>query len=456
MAPMSHIRRSAAFPALACAFILAGCMETPAAAQVPAFPGAEGAGAMSLGGRGGRVLRVTNLNDSGPGSLRAAVEAPGPRIVVFDVGGTISLVKPLWIRNDQITIAGQTAPGGGITLRDRGLRIAASDVVVRFIRSRLGDWGGADDDAFSVASGRRIILDHVSASWGTDETLSTSPNWRNYRDLRDVTVQWSIISESLCDSMPGKPRHCYGSLVGQSGGAQTSYHHNLWASHGGRMPRPGNLRPPSQDPLGGILDFRSNVMYNWGARQAGYNGGPPAKITYNFVNNSYWTGPDSRATLFFDERDPLATAWFSGNSLDGTVLADQYSNVAGSQRPGYRLARPAAVAPVSTDSASTAYEKVLRHAGASLARDAVDMRVVAGVRNRTGRLIESQRDVGGWPVLAPGRPWLDSDGDGMPDDWERSRRLNPRDPRDGSADADRDGYTNVEEWLNALAAPAMG
>lgn len=435
---------------------VAGCMEAPAGAQVPAFPGAQGAGATSLGGRGGRVLRVTNLNDSGPGSLRAAVEAAGPRTVVFDIGGTIRLNKPLWIRNDRITIAGQTAPGGGITLRDHSLRVAANDVVVRFIRSRLGDEAGADDDAVSVASGRRIILDHVSASWGTDETLSTSPNWRRYLHLGDVTVQWSIISESLCDSLSGKARHCFGSLVGQAMGARTSYHHNLWANHGGRMPRPGNLLPPSQDPLGGIFDFRSNVVYNWGGRQAGYNGGPPAKATYNFVNNSYWAGPDSRARLIFDERDPIATAWFSGNSLDGTVLADQYSNVAGSERPGFRLRAPAAVAPVTSDSASAAYLKVLRHAGASLVRDAVDVRVVESVRNRTGRLIGSQADVGGWPELARGIPWRDGDGDGMPDDWERAHNFDPRDRRDGNLDADRDGYTNLEEWLNALAAPAMG
>jgi hypothetical protein len=433
--------------------LLAGCMAPPAAAQVPAFPGAEGAGADSLGGRGGRVIHVTTLADSGPGSFRDAVEAQGPRTIIFDIGGTIALQKPLCIRNGRITVAGQTAPGGGITLRDHGLRVAADDVVIRFIRSRLGDESGADDDAFSVVSGRRIILDHVSASWGTDETLSTSPNWKRQDDLGEVTVQWSIISESLCKAADGKP-HCFGSLVGGAKGARTSYHHNLWADHGGRMPRPENLLPSGQDAIGGLFDFRSNVIYNWGSKRAGYNDGPASRVAYNFIRNSYWTGPDSEGAFIFYERDPLATAWFAGNSLNGKVLPDQWAHVPGSERPGYRLSAPIPMPPVSSDPAAVAYEDVLRLAGASLARDPVDARVVAGVRSRAGRLIRSQTEVGGWPQLARGTPWTDSDGDGMPDEWEASHGFDPRNARDGALDADRDGYTNVEEWLNALAASA--
>jgi hypothetical protein len=149
---------------------------------------------MSFGGRGGRIIRVTNLEDSGPGSLRAAVEARGPRIVIFDVGGTIRLKSALVIRSGRITIAGQTAPGGGITLRDQTFSVHSDDVVVRFIRSRLGDVSGVVNDAMWVSAGSRIILDHVSASWGTDESLSVTSG----REIRDVTVQWSIISESLC------------------------------------------------------------------------------------------------------------------------------------------------------------------------------------------------------------------------------------------------------------------
>lgn len=447
-------RSGAALLKISLAALLAGCMAEPAPAQVRAFPGAEGAGAMSLGGRGGVVLRVTNLNDSGPGSLRAAVEARGPRIVVFDVGGTIRLTKPLVVRHPRLTIAGQTAPGGGITLRDYGMTIMAGDVVVRFIRSRLGDESGVAADAIWVANGRRIIVDHVSASWATDEALSSSNTYnRPQANLGDVTVQWSIISESLCKGPQG--RHCYGSLVTGSRGARTSFHHNLWAHHADRMPRPGNYLNPQQDPVGGFFDFRSNVIYNWGGRQAGYNSDPGSRVTYNFVDNSYWTGPDSKGELIFADRNPFSHGWFAGNSLNGRVAGDGFAHVA-SGRPDFRLAGAVAMPPVARDPAASAFERVLARAGASLARDSVDQRVVASVRNRSGRLIDSQRDVGGWPQLARGTPWADRDGDGMPDAWEQARRLNPGDPRDGNGDADGDGYTNIEEWLNALAAPAMG
>lgn len=443
--------------ALVASVVTAACSAGDAAAQVRAFPGAEGAGAMSLGGRGGRVIRVTNLDDSGPGSLRAAVEARGPRIVVFDVGGTIRLQKPLTVRNGRITIAGQTAPGGGITLRDQLFGIGADDVVVRFIRSRLGDESGAVADAIWITRGDRIILDHVSASWGTDEVLSVSSSYRRPgQELGGVTVQWSIISESLCDSVNPEGRHCFGTLIGGSRGARISFHHNLWAHHGGRMPGAGNVLPPGQDPQGGHFDFRSNVIYNWGARQAGYSSSR-GRAHYNFIDNSYWTGPDSRGDSIFSEASPFAVAFFAGNSLNGRPVENPLARISGegARRPDYLLRAPVPVAPVSRDPAPSAYQKVLASAGASLARDPVDQRVVESVRSRSGRLIDSQREVGGWPALARGTPWRDSDGDGMPDDWERSNRLDPADPRDGAADSDGDGYTNVEEWLNALAAPAM-
>jgi hypothetical protein len=433
--------------------LLAAYSVQPASATVPAFPGAEGAGASSLGGRGGRVIYVTNLNDSGPGSLRAAAEADGPRTIVFDVGGTIRLSKRILVTNGRVTIAGQTAPGGGITLRDHPLIIAADDVVVRFIRSRLGDESRFVGDAIWVSNGRRVILDHVSASWATDEALSVASTYTHPGDrLGDVTVQWSIIAETICGPTNPQGPHCYGSLVSGSHGARQSWHHNLWADHVARMPRPANDVPG--DPDGAVFDFRSNVMYNWGHQQSGANSGPPAKVAYNFINNSYWPGPDSKKKLIFDERDPLATAYFAGNSLDGTVLPDQSSAIAGGNRHGYLQSAPLAVPPVTTDSAAAAYDKVLRYAGDSLVRDVVDTRVVDGVRNRTGRLINSQADVGGWPQLAPGRPWVDRDGDGIPDDWERAHGLNARDARDG-ARVTADGYTNLEHWLNELAEPAM-
>ncbi|MGZ2412677.1 hypothetical protein ACUXST_002106 [Sphingomonas sp. F9_3S_D5_B_2] len=435
--------------------MLVACSPAPVDAQVPAFPGAEGAGAMSLGGRGGRIIRVTNLEDSGPGSLRAAIEERGSRIVIFDVGGTIRLKSPLTIRNGRITIAGQTAPGGGITVRDQTFSPHADDVVVRFVRSRLGDVSRAVNDGIWVSHGNRIILDHVSASWGTDESLSVTSNYkRPGTDLGDVTVQWSIISESLCRSVNPKGRHCFGSIIGGSRGAHYSFHHNLWADHAARMPRIGPVLPAEKDSIGGFFDIRSNVIYNWGGHQAGYSGLPVGPAAYNFIDNNYWSGPDSMDPEIFKEGNPGAHAYFSGNMLNGQVLTG-LAGVGGLKNPGYLLARPVAMPSVRTDSAAATYDKVLRLAGASLVRDAVDNRVIAGVRNRTGRLVDSQEQVGGWPDLARGRPWVDGDGDGMPDDWERTHRLNADDPSDGNEDRDQDGYTNVEEWLNALAAPAM-
>ena len=422
-----------------------------------AFPGAEGAGRLATGGRGGRVLRVTSLEDSGPGSFRAAIEAKGPRTIIFDVGGTIRLKTPLVIRNGQVTVAGQTAPGGGITLRDRHLEISADDVIVRYLRSRLGDESQIESDAFTISRGRRIIVDHVSASWSVDETLSSGSAYGTPQDdLRDVTVQWSIISESLKKSMHAKGEHGYGSLLRGGRGARMSFHHNLWAHHGARMPRPGNYLKTSQDPVGALFDFRSNVFYNWGGTYSGYNadsGEKVSAIAYNFVDNAYKRGPDSKKAIAFDERNPVAKAYFAGNSMDGVIPADPWSLVTGRPNPAYRLAAPVEFPTVSGDPAPRAYERVLVSAGASLTRDAVDARVVQTVRAGTGRLIDSQKDVGAWPVLAAGKPWKDSDGDGMPDQWERAHRLNPRNAADGAVDRNSDGYTNLEEWLNSLCNP---
>jgi len=426
----------------------------PAAAQatIPAFPGAEGAGRFALGGRAGPVLRVTHLGDSGPGSLRAAVEVTGPRTIVFDVGGVIRLASALTIRRGRITIAGQTAPGGGITLRDHPLIVAADDVVIRHIRSRLGDESGSEADAVSVERGRRIILDHISASWSIDETLSVGSRYDPpERGVYDVTVQWSIIAESLNASGHGKGDHGYGSLVRGGHGAHMTFHHNLWAAHRARMPRPGNYNPPSVDPEGPRFVFRANVFYGWGGAYAGYNADTESLSTYAFIGNSYIPGPDSAGRWAFDESNPLARAWFEGNAMDDTVPADPWSLVRNSDRPGYRLAArpdwadPAAGSPGEIEAA------VLAGAGAGPVRDAVDQRVVAGVRSRSLTILDSQGQVGGWPELEAGMPWIDSDGDGMPDDWERAHGLDPADASDGPADRNGDGWTNLEDWLNSLA-----
>ena len=427
----------------------------PAAAQVAdgvlAFPGAEGAGRFALGGRGGRVLRVTHLGDSGPGSLRAAVEADGPRTVIFDVGGMIRLASPLTVRRGRITIAGQTAPGGGITLRDHPLVVAADDVVIRHLRSRLGDESGVEADSVSVERGRRIILDHISASWSVDETLSVGSRYSPpERGIYDVTVQWSLIAESLNASGHAKGEHGYGSLVRGGHGARMTFHHNLWAAHRARMPRPGNYNPPAVDPEGPRFEFRSNVFYDWSGGHAGYNADTESRAAYAFIGNAYIPGPDSAGRWAFEESNPLARAWFEGNAMDGTVPADPWSLVNDSDRPDYRLATRPAWAEPATETAAVTEIRVLAHVGAGRVRDAVDARIIEGVRTRTGRIIDSQSEVGGWPALTAGSPWIDGDGDGLPDDWETAHGLDPTDPADGTADRNGDGFTNLEDWLNSL------
>lgn len=416
-----------------------------------AFPGAEGAGRFALGGRGGQVIRVTHLGDAGPGSLRAAVEADGPRTVIFDIGGVIRLASPLTIRRGRITLAGQTAPGGGITLRDQPLVVAADDVVVRHIRSRLGDESGVEADAVSITRGRRIILDHISASWSIDETLSVGSRYDPpERGIYDVTVQWSLIAESLNASGHAKGDHGYGSLVRGGHGARMTFHHNLWATHRARMPRPGNYNPPSVDPEGPRFEFRSNVFYDWSGGHAGYNADTESLSAYAFVGNAYIPGPDSEGRWAFEESNPLARAWFEGNAMDGKAPSDPWSLVKDSDRPDYRLAARPHWAEAAGETAAEAEGRVLAQVGAGRVRDPVDARIIEGVRNRTGRIIDSQAQVGGWPALEAGSPWVDIDGDGMPDDWERSQGLDPAAAADGTADRNADGFTNLEDWLNSL------
>ena len=432
------------------AVLSAGASSEPAE-QPTAFPGAEGFGRFATGGRGGAVLRVTTLADSGPGSLRAAVEARGARTVIFDVGGTISLASPLKINRANITLAGQTAPGDGITLRGQPLIIAADDVIVRYIRVRPGDETGVQDDAISITRGRRIILDHVSASWSVDETLSAGSRYSPPESgVHDLTVQWSLIAQSLSDSIHDKGRHGYGSLIRGGHGARFSWLNNLWADHQARMPRPGNYNGPDIDPLGAFFEFRGNVFSNWGGSRAGYNADTGALAAYDFVGNWYQAGPDSTAALAFCEENSGARAFFADNAMNGGVPADPWSLVGCTPPAGYRATAPLADSGARTPSPALAYERVLAGAGASKVRDSVDARIVDGVRGRTGRLINSQRDVGGWPVLKGGPAWVDSDGDGMPDAWERGRGFDPGDASDGAKDRDGDGFTNLEDWLNGL------
>jgi hypothetical protein len=326
------------------AALLTGIAGPAPAPEVPAFPGAEGFGRFAVGGRGGAVLRVTTLADSGPGSLREAVERRGARTIIFDVGGTITLASPLKISRANITLAGQTAPGDGITLRGQPLIIAADDVIVRYIRVRLGDESGVQDDAVSVTRGRRIILDHVSASWSVDETLSAGSRYSPPETgVYDLTVQWSIIAQSLSDSIHDKGRHGYGSLIRGGHGARFSWLSNLWADHQARMPRPGNYNGRDIDPLGGFFEFRGNVFSNWGGSRAGYNADTGALAAYDFVGNWYQAGPDSTGALAFCEENPGARAFFADNAMNGVVPADPWNLVGCTPAPG----RPPRPSPMS-------------------------------------------------------------------------------------------------------------
>ena len=430
----------------ALALALAGAAAPPAEKRLPAFPGAEGFGAYTPGGRGGRVLLVTTLNDAGPGSLRAACEAEGPRIVVFRVAGIIELKGDLKIKNPYITIAGQSAPGGGICLQRYSLGIRTHDVIVRYLRCRPGDVAKKEMDALSPSDAQDIIIDHCSASWAIDETLSVT------RHSKNVTVQWCMITESLNKSYHHKGDHGYGSLiVGYDGGY--TFHHNLYAHHNSRNPRPGG----EVGQPGIILDFRNNLIYDWGMT-CGYTSTTRVRINYvgNYLKPGPSTWPRNRGYAF-NPGGLLTTLFVAGNVLEGSpektrnnwLMIKTPSRYTRAVLRFLRAAQPFPAAPVRTDSAQVAYQRILRDCGATLpARDAVDARVIEEIRTGTGHLINSQSDVGGWPEYAPGEPPADSDLDGIPDEWETEHGLNPNDASDAAKDNDGDGYTNIEEFLN--------
>jgi pectate lyase len=420
-----------------------GEAASPESRAIPAFPGAEGFGSTTPGGRGGRVMFVTNLDDAGPGSFRAACDAVGPRVVVFRVSGLITLATPIVIKNPYITIAGQTAPGDGICLRNYTFVIATHDVVVRYLRSRLGDLSGQEADSITLASGaENVILDHCSATWSIDEALSLAGNVSN------VTVQWCLIAEGLNHSKHTKGAHGYGSLSRANG--PVTWHHNLWAHNNSRNPRLGDNygRPPYP-----TFDVRNNVIYDYGEIASGLTQGV---LKVNYVANYIRPGPSSKAGTPIRIGGPSDLSFyiranvFEGN---GALTADnsQFFDpvIIEGKRQVQTVAAPFNAPSVKTGSAQGAYEVVLRLVGASLPqRDAIDARIVDEVRQRKGAIIDSQEQVGGWPALDSKAAPLDSDADGMPDSWERRHGLNPHDPADGAGDKDGDGYTNLEEYLN--------
>ena len=409
---------------------------------VPAFPGAEGFGAFTPGGRGGRVIRVTNLDDAGPGSFRAAVEAEGSRTVIFDVSGIIELESRLVISNPYITIAGQTAPGGGITIANYPTQITAHDVILRHMRFRMGDLTEQQEDTLEI-KGQNVIVDHVSATWGIDETLSVT-------DADKVTVQWSLIAHSLNRSIHDKGAHGYGSLIRGGRGAAYSFHHNLWAHHRSRMPRPGNYLDHKLDPVGLLADFRNNVIYNWEGSYPGANYDTDSISKYNFINNYYLPGMNSGDTWAFRDDCPYAQAYFAGNSMDGQLPEDPWSLVrgVGPWTEGYKLENELLVAPVSTESAVSTFDQVLAKVGAQ-PRDQVDEAIVWSVLHQTGEIINSQAQVGGWPMVKMGSAPTDLDQDGIPDWWEEKHGLDPRDSSD-ALHMSKCGYTYLELYLNSL------
>jgi len=446
---------------MVCLLMLAApVLGAPPAPRPLAFPGAEGFGRFAQGGRGGDVYHVTTLTDEGPGSLRDGIEtADGPRTIIFDVSGTIGLRSELRIDKSYLTLAGQTAPGDGITLRDHTLSLKnCHDVVSRYRRVRLGDQHKAPGgyDTLATNDFDNVILDHLSLSWAIDGT-------HDFRAGQNFTIQWCILSEALHDSIHPKGPHAMCASYREPDGP-ISLHHNLFSTCRDRHPTLGSADPG--DPLS-IVDFRNNVIYNWNAT---------ANFCDHFVNaiNNYWRpGPETdpqRLPIAMKGGLPHAARGFmSGNVFEGRDdwTRDNYAALDWHRwlHPGsnYKYAgtvsdwkgpspKLGADAP-ATQSASQAYELVLAQAGASLSRDTVDTRVIADVRNRTGRLIDSQDEVGGWPILKTRAVRRDSDRDGMPDDWEQAHGLAPNNAADGPQDRNGDGYTNLEEFLNALVPP---
>ena len=432
-------------------FLVLSCSSI-AQQKVIAFPGAEGFGKYTTGGRGGKIIIVTNLNDEGPGSLRAAIMQKGPRIIVFAISGNIELASALEIKNDDITIAGQSAPGDGICIKNYPVRIEANNVIARFMRFRMGDETAQQDDSFNGTKGKEnILIDHCSVSWATDECASFYHN-------TNFTLQWCIISESLNKSVHEKGDHGYGGIWG---GMNASFHHNLLASHNSRMPRfsGSSTTPNSSEEL---VDFRNNVIYNWMNNNI-YGG---EKGRYNVVNNYYKPGPATSSTKiwFINPSAPYGKFFLSGNYLFSKGEVNQ-NNIKGmkADHPDSAVVSIAfGVESTSDQPAEKAYSLVLKNAGASLCRDAVDARIIEEVKTgkstfgkKKNGIIDSQKDVGGWPLLKTSAPEKDSDSDGIPDEWETKNKLNPNDPGDAITQTIDSKYNNIEVYLNSLVDKVM-
>ena len=473
-------------------------------AQAPAFPGAEGFARYITGGRGGTVYHVTNLNDSGTGSLREALGKSGKRTIVFDVSGVINLKSDLKISKGDVTVAGQTAPGDGITLANYTVTVAADNVIIRFIRFRRGNAVNINDGADAIWGRQRknIMLDHCSFSWSIDEVAS-------FYDNRTFTMQWCTVAEALTNAGHDKGAHGYGGIWG---GKEASFHHNFLLHLQNRVPRFNGARynwggyDTSKYPntiQAERVDFRNCVMFNWGT--GGCYGGPGGGYI-NMVNNYYKAGPattnKTRVTQISksdsnnggDNPFPGYTSRYYINGNYVTAAGDNAENYdwkgvvydngiptvngvrcvndsknyygEGAGNIPIKLNEPIDAGEVTTHSATVAFEKVLAYAGASYRRDAVDERYAQETKDGTATytgsvtgkkgIIDTQNDVGGWPELAKETKPADSDKDGMPDDWETANGLNPKLNDSKLYTIDPKGYyTNLEVYMNSLVQDVM-
>lgn len=417
-------------------------------AQV-AFPGAEGFGAIATGGRGGKVIEVTTLDDSGPGSLREALEQTnGPRTIVFRVSGTIELESSLKIKYGFVTIAGQTAPGEGICIKNYTVQIDADNVIVRYLTFRLGDEKRQEADSFWGREHSKIIIDHCTMSWSIDECAS-------FYDNRNFTMQRCLISESLTDSYHSKGAHGYGGIWG---GAGATFHHNLLAHHTSRNPRFNGSRY-STTPETEIVDFVNNVIYNWGFNSA--YGGESGNI--NMRHNYYKSGPATKSSVagrIIEPSDNAGNWYVEDNYVVGypEITEDNWNGGVQGSRASYQATKkattPFEVVDINMQTAEEAYLSVLEDVGANYPyQDSVDLRIINDVRTGTAKygngIIDSQIEVGGYPLLATIDSPSDRDHDGMPDDWEIEKGLNPDDDSDRNI-FDDDGYTMLENYINGL------
>ncbi|KAI8672948.1 putative pectate lyase C [Fusarium sp. Ph1] len=398
-------------------------------AAVPAFPGAEGFGKDAVGGRnGGEVYKVTNLNDSGEGSLRDAVSKPN-RIVVFDVGGIIKITGRMVVSKN-VYIAGQTAPGGGIVVYGNGWSFSnANDAIVRYITIRMGRGGTSGKDAITIADGKNMIFDHISASWGRDETFSINGA------VSKVTIQDTIIAQGLVS-------HSCGGLMQTDGGV--SLFRNLYIDNKTRNPK-----------VKGVNDFQNNVIYNWGGGGGYIAGGSDGDSYVNIMNNYFISGPHTSVTAFTrgnaNFHAYVKNNFYDSNrngKLDGSALCESttcYSSMDIVKTP-YNYP-----APATARTAEQALNVVLSSVGNSRTRDQVDTALIEEVKTygKKGSQISNESDFGGVGTIASGKAPTDSDGDGIPDEWEKKNGLNPNDKSDGMKIASN-GYTNLENYVNSL------